>query len=366
MPTDGVVLVSDNHGFAAEVRRLCAAADQSLSVVADRGALARCARRAAVLLVDAAAGDLPDLPDMPGAEVVVLTERPDDLDSWRVAVGVGARAVMTLPRDSGRLVDVLALARETPGAAGPLVAVLGASGGAGASTLAVALGLAAAADGRAATLVDFDARGGGLDLLVGLEDAGGLRWPDLAAARGVVPSLALRDRLPRLGSIAVLSCGRPGQADGADEASAEAVSAVVTAARRGNTPVVADLPRWPSAGADVVVAACDALVLVVRCEVRGVAAATAALGRVGGQCDDMRVVLRTDARSRLDPRGVMTALGQPIAHTVRTEPRLAAAADQGELHRALKRSRLGEAAARLWEQLTVNPVANPLDRASGS
>ena len=59
---------------------------------------------------------------------------------------------------------------------------------------------------RASTLlVDLDPLGGGLDLLLGAERLAGLRWPDLAGARGRLGGGMLRDALPRLDGLSLLS-----------------------------------------------------------------------------------------------------------------------------------------------------------------
>ena len=71
------------------------------------------------------------------------------------------------------------------GAAALVLGVVGARGGVGASTLAAALA-ARGARRTASVLVDLDAAAPGLDLLVGLEDDPGVRWPDLAGAAGAI------------------------------------------------------------------------------------------------------------------------------------------------------------------------------------
>ena len=45
-------------------------------------------------------------------------------------------------------------------------------------------------------LVDCDPLGGGLDLVLGAEDLGGLRWPGLDVGGGRVPATALHAALP--------------------------------------------------------------------------------------------------------------------------------------------------------------------------
>jgi secretion/DNA translocation related CpaE-like protein len=106
------------------------------------------------------------------------------------------------------LVDALADAGEGDRERGSVVCVVGGRGGAGASTLAVALGVTALHRGTPTMVVDADPLGGGIDLLLGGEDAAGLRWPDLAQTRGRVPAAALAEALPRMDELTVLSWDR--------------------------------------------------------------------------------------------------------------------------------------------------------------
>src|SRR5207244_4254134 len=109
-----------------------------------------------------------------------------------------------------------------------VVGVIGGCGGAGATLLAASLALAAARRPAGAMLIDLDPFGGGIDLLLGLEDRPGLRWPDLADIGSRVSPEALHGVLPRLRGLPVLSCGRSGQSD----LRPEGVRAVMAAARQ--------------------------------------------------------------------------------------------------------------------------------------
>ena len=88
-----------------------------------------------------------------------------------------------LPDDELWLVNVLTEAAEGPQQAGPVLAVVGGRGGAGASVFAAAVAVAAVRDGERALLVDCDPLGGGLDLLLAAEDVAGLRWADISVGR---------------------------------------------------------------------------------------------------------------------------------------------------------------------------------------
>jgi MinD-like ATPase involved in chromosome partitioning or flagellar assembly len=116
-----------------------------------------------------------------------------------------------------------------------LLVVVGASGGLGASALATAVSVRAARAGRDTVLVDGCPVGGGLDVVLGAEQEGGLRWPDLHRLVGSADGRALLARLPTAEGVPVLSFGRDGS-----EPSAEVADAVVSGLRAECSLVVVD------------------------------------------------------------------------------------------------------------------------------
>ncbi|WP_156044123.1 septum site-determining protein Ssd [Cellulomonas sp. HZM] len=188
-----------------------------------------------------------------------------------------------------------------------VVGVLGARGGAGATTLAAAL--ASRLSGSTATaLVDLDAASGGLDVLLGLEQVDGARWPDLAEARGDVDGAGVVALLPRWGRCAVLSADRlrPGAV------AADVARDVLRALAATLGVVVVDLDRAGAVARAPAVEECDEVLLVVPRDVRSVAGATALLpslerARVG-------LVTRGPAPGGLGTADVAAALGvEPVA-----------------------------------------------------
>lgn len=142
-----------------------------------------------------------------------------------------------------------------------MIGVVGGSGGVGASTFA-----AVVATVTGAMLVDLDASGGGIDVLLGVEAAPGARWSGLRVAGGRLDPAALADGLPRAGPCPVLA------ADAAPSPGA-ARQVIATAAAAG--PVVLDLPRGAGLLCAAGVGCCDLLVVVARGDVCGVVAARA-------------------------------------------------------------------------------------------
>jgi len=93
-------------------------------------------------------------------------------------------------------------------AAGAVLAVVGASGGVGASALAAAVAVRARRAGVDVVLVDADPLGGGLDVTLGAEQHAGIRWPDLGGLVGAADGRALLARLPAAADVPVLSFDR--------------------------------------------------------------------------------------------------------------------------------------------------------------
>ena len=155
-----------------------------------------------------------------------------------------------------------------------VIAVVGASGGVGASTLAAALARRLAERGEAPVLVDADLTGGGLDVTVGAEHLAGLRWPDLTELRGGVDGPALLRALPLDRGVRLLSARRPRDPEGRpDEAARLAVHDAL--ARLG--PVVIDVPR-ADPSRDAILARCGHAVVVAGVHVRALADADALVG----------------------------------------------------------------------------------------
>lgn len=155
------------------------------------------------------------------------------------------------------------------------VGVLGARGGAGSSTLAALLALTFARTDLTA-LVQVG-RGPALDAVLGTEHNTGLRWPDLAEARGVVDPEQLAGVLPRWRRCRVLSPDdtRPGPIPAGVETD------VLRALRQGHCTVVVDLDRAAvGGGASPALEQCDRVVLLVPRDIPAVAGARALLCRL--------------------------------------------------------------------------------------
>lgn len=202
--------------------------------------------------------------------------------------------VLPLPDSSGALAAALRGAALERGRRGQIVALVGASGGTGVSTLSVALALKAADAGTPSAAVDLAQGGGGLDLVFGAETAHGLRWGDLSAARGELGPLAAS--LPSVRGAALVSQSR--DAPGPDPAAAQAI---VGALAHELDFVVIDSGRQPPP------VRVDQTLIVVAADVRGIAAARMLAADSNMQPSAM--VLRTGRHSSIPPAVAARSLG---------------------------------------------------------
>ncbi|WP_263167096.1 septum site-determining protein Ssd [Streptomyces sp. SCSIO ZS0520] len=351
---DGPLIVTEDMALLDDLLRLCAAAGAERPVVHHGVPPARGTWESAplVLVGDDAAGRVRSARRRGG--VVLVGRDQDDAGVWRRGVEIGADHVLVLPGDERWLVDRIADAAEGTGRPAFTVGVLGGRGGAGASTLACALAVTAARDGRRTLLVDADPLGGGLDVLLGGESAEGLRWPAFTESRGRVGGNALEESLPELHSLRVLSWDRGDTVSVAPEA----VRAVLAAARRRGGVVVADLPRRVDESAGEVLAQLDLGLLVVPAELRAVAAAQRIAAAAGMLLRDLRVVVAppghgTSGVGGLAAGEVAQLLGLPLAGELPREKGLLAAQEKGRPPGGDARGPLARFSRRFWEQMPV-------------
>lgn len=230
-----------------------------------------------------------------GRDGLYLLHSDDSDPPARLAAELGCGDPVPLPSCGAELVGWIG--RPGMVRAGRVIACTPAVGGAGASTCAAVIALAAARDGDA-LLVDADECSGGADLLLGAEAEAGVRWLDVRADAGALDAEALFAAVPtaRMRGGTGQFGGAPGmpgpgiltgprsRADDGWSISAPTVAAVIDAVVGAGGTAVVDVP---AAGpiAEVVAPRADALAIVVPATVRGLAAAArraSALRRMGG------------------------------------------------------------------------------------
>ncbi|MEV5241452.1 septum site-determining protein Ssd [Streptomyces cinnamoneus] len=339
----GPLIVTEDEGLLDDLLRLCAAAGAVPEVIHGTPVRRGSWESAPLVLV----GD--DCALRMGAAarregVVLVGKDLDDPGVWRRAVEIGARHVALLPDGESWLVDRIADAVEGVGRPALTVGVIGGRGGAGASTLACALAVGAARAGHRTMLIDGDPLGGGLDVMLGGERAGGLRWPAFADSRGRVAGRALEEALPELHSLRLLSWDR----SDCTAVPPEAMRAVLAAARRRGGVVVVDLPRRIDETAVEALEQLDAGLLVVPAELRAIAAAHRVASMLGLLLGDLRAVVRGPFGPGLGGEEITRLLGLPLAGELPLEPGLSGALSAGRPPGSDERGPLARFSAEFW------------------
>lgn len=357
------VLVVTGDGRLADVlQRLAAAAGVIVDLRAVPPSRTAWAEATLVLVgVDLAPAVAAALPRRAGVSLVVLRDGraraiggADD-EFWQHAVELGAERVAVLPGAQEWVVQALTASVDDRLDCA-VIGIVGGSGGAGASVLAAATAVQAARQDRRVLLVDLDPVGGGLDLLIGVEETPGLRWSGLSGARGRVAGSMLRDALPRVPALGglggdsglwVLSFDRGDRT----EIPADAGASVAAAALRAFDLVVLDLARSGDDGWRTWWREVDLGLVVVRPSVRAASAASRVVADLDRSISDLRLVVRGPTPRDLPAEAVAEALGLPLLGELRSEPGLEAALQRGEPPGLRARGPLARCATRVLAEL---------------
>lgn len=328
------ILVTEDLALVDVVGRMAAANGAEVRVVAPEQ-LRVVWPVAAIVFVgaDAWAESTHAVRDLPRRDkVIAVTVTADPELDVRPLIGLGVERIVELPADERWLADVLADLSDGGGKGGRVIGVVGGRGGAGASTFAASLGLAAVDSGFSAVIVDADIRGGGLDITLGIEKEKGLRWNDFSLTSGRLPISALVDNLPRVRGLSVVSHGHGGhigvhqpQAAPSDEA----MRSVIDCARRSCDVVVVDLPRDCDTQM-VPLSLCSDVIVVVPSDIRSVSSSAEVIARLRERIGSVHVVGHVNPSRALSADDVAEALGMPMSAVFHEESAISAAADRGD------------------------------------
>lgn len=327
-----------------EATHVAAATGHGVIDTIDPREINRLLPRAHAVLVDAdTAGHVATLDRRPG--IHFLTADPGPVD-WRAALTCHAENAYVLPAQAADLLTAIGHARAPGSGAGrvpgrpaegqasaspqgTLIAVCGSAGGAGTSTLAAAIARTAVRH-QPVTLLDAGEHSGGLDLLLGLEEAPGARWPDLRLGEGAVAGTDLRAALPvTRDGIAVLSAARSTVAD-PFRLTGDIMRPVLEALDTSPGITVVDLPAH-GAVAEAVRDACDRLVVLIPAEVRAAAAAAGLIAEFNRMRTATIGIARHRGWSGLTVEDLAKITGCPIVGELGHVSRLARVAELGGL-----------------------------------
>ena len=319
------LLVSNDPDLIDDVLRLAAANGVEVHLATDVESARSRWSVAPLVLVGADLGSDTARVRPPRRGDVVLVTRTPTAEDWRAAVGIGAEHVAALPDAERWLVDRLADCVDGAPRDGLVLAVMSAGAGAGASTLASTIALAAAARSMRVLLIDADPWAGGLDVLLGIEDAPGSRWDELADTRGRLSAATLEQVLPHVSGVSVLSWGREGPVT----PTSDALASILDAGTRGFDLVVVDLPSRIDEVAETVLARARHTLLVASTRVRSAVAAARLSSALAARTSGLAVVLRDEPKG-VSEESVIASLPAPVLGTVPHQVALPVRADEGE------------------------------------
>lgn len=331
-----VMLISSSIVLQNEVARVSAAA--AVDLVAAQSveqAAGQWDGIAAVLL----GGDVDSpLPGWKGPTVLVGAESDSSL-LWARAATAGVDRVAILPESGPWLAGYLARLRD-PSEGGTVVGIVGACGGAGASTVALLLAARAAAKGADVLVIDANPIGGGLETLLAAEEKPGLRWPDLLNASGAINPEQLRASLPESNGISLLSW--PSQLHLRGEptkAPLSVVHEVLRASRQAFSLVVVDLGRETNVLLEVG-SECDQFLMPVHGRLGCVASGRSTVASLPAA--PISLLLRLPLSSGVDVDTVAQAAGLPCAGTLARLSRIDEQFENGRVADVARSRKIGK------------------------
>lgn len=341
-----IVLGLEEHDVAEEVMHFLDRTGRTrvVATAADQRQLAEAVRQLEPDAVVAQTG-LIEAP-LDGPPLLAL-ETAESVRSLRSAIRLGAAGYYVWPREREALAAAVVRARppaET-GAGAPVVAVVGASGGVGATFVAVHLAAMAARRGVETALVDLDVLFAGAGAALGAPVA---EVPTAADLAGLEPEVspetarALLWRHPE-GFGVLLAPGRT-QPDLGPVAFGRAIAAL----RRAASFVVLHLPRELGPLARVGLAAAESVLIVVRLDVASFRDARRLLEATSA-AERARIVVNRAVRAEVTPADVERVFGRPPIAVLPADRRVPALQDRGAL--LPRRGRIGRELDRLARAL---------------
>ena len=264
------------------------------------------------------------------AALTVVVHRGGEQRSAReLADRIGADHVLELPTGADWLADQLRKPQRSS-----LLAIAGAAGGVGTTSLAIACALAAAPD---CLLVDADAHSAGLDLPLGIPDDLGGRWESVPDTPEPLVAESVRAALPLVAGITVLTGPLP-------HPLGRRLDGVVEVGRSAFEHTVIDLGRGLDA---VALDATDAVVVACPATLAGVAAAGPMLSALPTE----RVLLAVRPSGWLPVGEVAEQLGGLPVIEVPRLARLGELADCADLLSGRTGRALDRLGKRIWAEL---------------
>ncbi|ANE05226.1 septum site-determining protein Ssd [Corynebacterium crudilactis] len=330
-----ILIAVEDPVLHPEAMHVAAATGRPVIETTHIGDITRHFHRASAVLIDAAVAA--QINNAKRRSRVFLLDSDPGPSDWKTAMAIHAEQAILLPAQAGELLSALGRNdKQIAVAAGHMIGVVGAVGGTGASTLAAALAKRRAVSATT-VLIDGVPSSGGIDLLLGVEDAPGARWPDVGVRRGTVQAADVLKALPSTpDSVVVLSTARSTILD-PFVLSSQDVSAAIDCFVEADQPIDAIVDLHAEQLDEDLVGRLTHLVLVIPAEVRAVAAARALYLELQQFHVPITCVLRHRGWSGLDVSEVEEILGVEITAEIGSIHKLAKSVEMHGLSGSLPR-----------------------------
>jgi len=242
--------------------------------------------------------------------------------TWSSALRLSAKHVATIPDSREWLIENL---NEPAKAKGLSVAIVPASGGAGASLLSCGLAFHARQMFDKIALVDFDLSSASLDITFGLENHSGMRWHDFSELSGSINGNDIYQSLPSRDEVGLLTHGKLSTAE-----TSIPRNLILDKLKEACELVVIDFPRsCDKEFSFETITDCDLVLVVTTTTVRSCASAKRTIAGLAGYAKTVELVVRNVPGSNLDPIQIAELLNTPLASVINTDVRIVEQIEQG-------------------------------------
>ena len=256
------------------------------------------------------------------SDIVLVVVGASNTETWSSALRLSANYVATIPESRDWLIENLVQPIRSKGLS---VALVPASGGAGASLTSCGLAFHARQIFHDVALVDLDENSASLDITFGLENQSGMRWQDFSNLSGSINGNDILRSLPNHENVGLLTHGKLLCA--ATDTSKDLILEKLT---ETCDLVVFDFPRLSDKHFSIdVIANCDLVLVVTTATVRGCASAKRSIAGIAGYAKNIELVVRNVPGSNLDPMQIAELLNTPLAAIVNTDVRIVEQIEQG-------------------------------------
>jgi secretion/DNA translocation related CpaE-like protein len=256
------------------------------------------------------------------SDVALVVVGHTNTQTWSSALRLSAKHVATIPESREWLIENLSEPCTTRALS---VAVVPASGGAGASILSCGLAFHSRQLFQDVALVDLDENSASLDITFGLENQAGMRWQDFCSLTGAISGNDVYRSLPNRDSVGLLTHGKLTSAQ-----TAISIDLILDKLSDVSELVILDFPKPSDKQFQLdALARCDLVLVVTTATVRGCASAKQSIATLAPYAKNIELVVRSIPGSNLDPLKIAELLKTPLAAVVNTDVRITEQIEQG-------------------------------------